>query len=306
MRAVVSITHPPMSVGTDPTITSVGRLMRCCLPLLVFVWATSAVPQDGKQALIAHVKALSAATTDAVRDSINPLIKQELRVLLNAPDGPTAPMDDIPLSRVDAPDGSFRLITWNLARTDGSHQYEGFLLSKSGRGNALTELRDKTNSLPSPEAVELGPDRWYGALYYHVIPVKKGGKTWYTLLGWKGYSKVETRKVIEVLSFRGGKPRFGAALFGAGRPRAMRKSYGYSFQTSMVLRWEPEMEAILMDHLSPSRADMVGQPAYYGPDMTHDAYFWYKGEWWLEPDIDARDLRPNGRTYKPPPRPSQP
>lgn len=262
--------------------------------------------QGDKQALIAEVKALSAASTDAARDSINPLLKQELRKLLNAPTGLTLPMDDVPLSRVDAPGGKFRLITWNLARADGSHQYEGFLLSQNGRVTSLVELRDKTSSIPSAEAVELGPDRWYGALYYHVVPVKKGGKTWYTLLGWKGYSKVETRKVIEVLSFRGGKPRFGAALFGTGRPKAMRKSYGYSFQTSMVLRWEPEMEAILMDHLSPSRADMVGQPAYYGPDMTHDAYFWYKGEWWLEPDIDARELRPTGRTYKPPPRPPQP
>jgi hypothetical protein len=70
---------------------------------------------------------------------------------------------------------------------------------------------------PHPRCRNWAPERWYGALYYEVIPVKKGGRTLYTLLGWKGYSKAETRKVIEMLSFKGGKPRFGAPVFGKGR-----------------------------------------------------------------------------------------
>lgn len=275
--------------------------MRPLLSVLAVVLLSSASAQD-HSALIARIKSLGSATTDPARDSLNALLKQDLRTLLTAGDAMEHRMEDIPLSRVDAPDGRFRLITWNVPRTDGSHTYEGFLLVRKGRSHTLIELRDKTTAITSPEVLELGPEKWYGALYYDVIPVKKGGRTWYTLLGWKGFSKVETRKVIEVLGFRGDKPRFGAALFGVGRPKPLRRIYGYSFQTSMVLRWEPEMEAILLDHLSPSRADMVGQAAYYGPDMTHDAYFWYKGEWWLEPDIDARDRRPNGRSYKPPPR----
>lgn len=259
--------------------------------------------QEAHQVLIAHVKALSAATSDAAQDSINTLIKQELRALLNAPDGLTTPMDDVPLSRVEAPDHSFRLITWNLPRTDGSHLYEGFLLARNGRAISLFELRDMTGGIPSAGTVELGPDRWYGALYYQVVPVKKGGKTWYTLLGWKGYSKVETRKVIEVLSFRGGKPRFGAPIFGStGRQRAMRHVFGYSFQASMMLRYEEGDHRIVLDHLSPLRADMAGQNALMGPDLSYDAYVWEKGTWRYQRDIDARDLRPNGRPYNPPPR----
>lgn len=247
--------------------------------------------QGDKQALIAEVKALSAASTDAARDSINPLLKQELRKLLNAPTGLTLPMDDVPLSRVDAPGGKFRLITWNLARADGSHQYEGFLLSQNGRVTSLVELRDKTSSIPSAEAVELGPDRWYGALYYHVVPVKKGGKTWYTLLGWKGYSKVETRKVIEVLSFKGPVPTFGAMIFNEGTTRDVRKVFAYNFQNSMSLKWDAENKGIVFDHLTTEDPTFAGQAALTGPDLSFDAYVWYKGRWTFLRDVDARNMQ---------------
>ena len=279
-------------------------------PLLLFVVSLPLVvlhAQVGpKEQLITDVNALAKATSDEDRDSINLLIKRSLRNLLDQPDGFSISFEDVPLSRVEAPDGAFRLLTWNMPRDDGSNQFEGFLLARQGDRTALYELRDMTKSIPSPEVPELGPDKWYGALYYQVIPVKKGGRTYYTLLGWKGYSKAETRKVIEVLSFKNGKPRFGAPLFGKGKLKSMRKVYGFSFQATMTLRYDAKMEGILMDHLSPSQADMKDQRAFYGPDMTHDAYFWYKGEWWFEPDIDARDRKQDGRPFNAPPKPPKP
>ena len=282
-------------------------LLNMRLAVLLLVLATlPAAGQSVKETLIRSAKGLPQAKTEAARDSLSTSIAQALSAILGATDGLTVPMDDVPLSRVEPPDASFRLVTWNIPRDDGSQRYEGLLAVPKGRGVSVVRLKDMTPGIAAPEAVELGAERWYGALYYAVVPVKKGGRTYYTLLGWKGYNKAETRKVIEVLSFRNGKPRFGAPLFGTSKPRTFRKVYGYAFQATMVLRWDPEMEAILMDHLSPSRPDMAGQPAFYGPDMTHDAYFWYKGQWWLEPDIDARDRRPNARSYKPPPRPPAP
>ncbi|MBL7938045.1 MAG: hypothetical protein JNL43_01690 [Flavobacteriales bacterium] len=260
--------------------------------------------QDGTQARVgSSLRALGNAPNDQVQDSINALIKQDLRTLLAADGALTADFKDLPMTRVDAPDGIFRLFTWNLPRNDGHHLFEGFLLVKTSKGQVLFELRDMTANIPAAEVPELGPDRWYGALYYDVIPVTKGSRTYYTLLGWKGYSKAETRKVIEVLSFKNGKPRFGAPLFGKGKLKAMRKVYGYAFQATMTLRYDPTIEGIVMDHLSPSRADMAGQPAYYGPDMTHDAYFWHKGEWWFGPDIDLRDPGKVAKPFKAPPKP---
>ncbi len=235
---------------------------------------------------------------DLLQDSINLAIKADMRLLLDRKEALTTSYTDLPMTHVAAPDGAFDLFTWNLPRSDGHHDFEGFLLVRTSSGQVLYELRDMTGKLPSPEVPELGPERWYGALYYEVVPVKKGGRTYYTLLGWKGYSSAETRKVIEILSFRNDKPRFGAPLFGKGRLRPMRRVFGYAHDVTMTLRYDPSIEAIVMDHLSPIRPDLKDQWAFYGPDMTHDGYFWHKGEWWFGPELDLRDPGTNAPAGK--------
>ena len=257
---------------------------------------------DAKAEAVAHAKALAAANDDLAREAASAKLKAALRPLLDQPDGLTIDLDELPLSRVEAPDGSFRLITWNIPLADGSHRYEGFLLARQRKLTALYELRDQTASITNPELAELGPERWLGALYYQVVPVRKGGRTWYTLLGWKGHSATETRKVIEVLSFRSGKPRFGAPLFGRGRLKEQRKLFAYAFHVSMMLRYEAEQQRIVLDHLAPMRADLQGKGALMGPDMSFDAFVWDKGQWRFERDIDLRDPKRDGKPFNAPPR----
>lgn len=254
-----------------------------------------------------EAKAMQAAESAASRDSISERLKLELRGILGGSEGMSVDLAPLPLSRVEPADGSFRLITWNIPDDDGGHRYEGMLLVRNGKRQTLYELRDQTSGIGAPEGAELGPERWYGALYYQVVPVKKGGKTYYTLLGWKGHNRAETRKVIEVLSLRGGKPRFGAPLFESeGRVKPMRRIYGYSFQASMMLRYEPGQDRIVMDHLAPLRAGMEQTAAFLGPDLSYDALLWEKGGWRLQRDIDARDTRRDDRPYRAPPKEPKP
>lgn len=267
---------------------------------VLLVHLSLALPLLGQSEAIRQVNAnleRLASSTDAVQDSLNLAIKDDLRNLLGGDQALTAAFEDLRMTHVDAPDGAFRLFTWNLPRSDGHHHFEGYLVVRTPQGRTIVDLKDQTAKITAPEVPELGPDRWYGALYYEVIPVKRGGRTYYTLLGWKGYSKAETRKVIEILSFKGDKPRFGAPLFGKGRGegqepkraiQARRKVFGFGAMQSMTLRYDPGLEAIILDHLSPSRPDLAGNWAFYGPDMTHDGYFWHKGEWWFGPEIDLR------------------
>ena len=198
--------------------------------------------------LAATVKAMAEAKTDAKKDSVSAVLKSGLRELLETDDAFSRDLSALPLSRVDAPDGKFRLITWNVAYFTGNHRYEGFLLVQDTKRRVLYELRDMTEKIPSPTVPELGPDNWYGALYYEVIPVKKGTKTYYTLLGWKGYSRVETRKVIEVLGFKGPVPRFGAPLFGEGKLKADRVVFAYAWQNTMSLKADAAGTRIVCDH----------------------------------------------------------
>lgn len=277
-------------------------MKRAALALPSFALVLVACAQHGPLAdAVAQAKALRGADSDAAREQASERLKASLRAVLDAPDGLSVALDSLPLSRVEAPDGSLRLITWNLPFADGSHRYEGLLLARQGKAQALFELRDQTAAISNPELAELGPDRWYGALYYQLIPMKKGGKAQYTLLGWKGHSATETRKVIEVLSFRGGKPRFGAPLFGKAKLKEQRKVFPYAFQASMMLRYEPEQDRIVLDHLSPLRPDLSGKGALMGPDMSFDAYVRDKGQWRYERDIDLRDPRKDKRPFKAPP-----
>ncbi|MBL0126715.1 MAG: hypothetical protein IPP83_04490 [Flavobacteriales bacterium] len=291
-----------MRPRTDRSSRSVEVIVRTLLTLLLFSGSVHLVAQDRVQIAFGHVKALINAKTDAQRDSVNELLKATLRVVLDAPDGMTVNLDDLPLSRVDAPDGRFRLITWNIPRENGTYRYEGFVLGQAGRKSSLFELRDMTSGIPSPELAELGPDRWFGALYYQVIPAKKGGRTYYTLLGWKGQSNSETQKVIEVLSFRGDKPRFGAPVFGGGKLKQYRRTFAFAYQSTMMLHYEAEQQRIVLDHLAAARADMEGKPAFMGPDMSFDAFVWNKGEWTYQRDIDLRDPKRDGRPFNAPPK----
>lgn len=273
-------------------------LLLVALPQLLFGQAGNT---SGYGPLTAHLKAIGDADTDAARDSASALVKRELGAILNSDSAMTAAFTDVPISRVDAPDGAFRLFTWNVRHGDGSFLYEGYLLVPGRKKHALYELRDMTGHITKASTVQLTPENWYGALYYAVVPVKHGGRTYYTLLGWKGYSPVETRKVIEVLSLGGSMPKFGAPLFTADRQRNQREIFAYTAQSSMQLKWMPERKAIVLDHLSPTSAEFAGQPAFMAPDLSFDSYTWDKDHWQLERDIDLRQTG-KSKPYNAPPK----
>jgi len=266
------------------------------LPIAAFGQA----PATGHGALIADLEAMPNVNSDGARDSLSTRIKAELSTVLSADDALTADFSDVPMSRVDAPDGDFRLFTWNVPRDNGTFAYEGFLLMKAHHGTALVSLHDATAQIDDAPSAQLTPDKWYGALYYAVVPVKKGGKTYYTLLGWKGVSDTETRKIIEVLSFSGSTPRFGANIFSDGN-RIRRHVFAYTTQATMQLQWDATRKAIVLDHLSAINPEFDGNPAFMAPDLSFDAYVWDKGHWNYQRDID---LRQTGRSkpYNTPPK----
>ena len=271
-----------MYFGTElPRSTAVFK------PLLLSLLLPCAAYGQGYADLTAQLKAIGNASTDNARDSISALVKNELGDILNSDTAFTATFMDVPISRAEPKDGAFRLITWNVRHADGSFRYEGFLLVREKKGQQLYELSDMTENMAHPSAMQGSAENWYGAIYYDVIPVKRGAKTWYTLLGWKGVSDIETQKVIEVLSFSPA-PKFGASAFPAGRKREMRKIFAYSAQGKMTLKWDAAHLSIVADHLAPTDPAFAGNPAYTAPDMTYDAYYWDKDHWEMQRDVDVR------------------
>lgn len=274
-----------MYFGTEVPRSATVRTALLLSLLLPFTAAA-----QGYGPLTAHLAAFGDAGSDAQRDSINALVKSDLTAILTSDTAFTAGFRNVPISHVQPADGAFRLFTWNFRRADGSFHYEGRLLVAGKKGPELIALRDFTQGIPDPARVQLTPEKWYGALYYAVVPVKRGAKTLYTLLGWKGVSDIETRKVIEVLSFSP-VPKFGAPVFPDGPRTTMRKNFAYSAKGKMTLNWDAAHLSIVADHLAPTDPAFEGNPAFMAPDMTYDAYVWEKGQWEMQRDVDVRGTK---------------
>ncbi len=241
--------------------------------------------------LTGQIKDLSEATRDPQCDSLGDAIKANLRILLEQDDAMTADFSDIPISRVDAPDGKFRLFTFNVPYANGTQRFEGIVLVQEKSRRVVYELQDKTDKIITPLSKKLTPENWYGAVYYAVVPPQDKKGTYYTLLGWKGYSNVESRKVIEILSFNGPIPSFGAQVFSEGKLKHFRKVFGFGFQSTMSLKWDDVNKGIVFDHLAPAKPEFEGKAAFMGPDLSFDAYVPYKGKWSYLRDVDARNMQ---------------
>ena len=197
-------------------------------------------------------------------------------------------------------DNKFRIFTWFVMSDDGSFRFYGALQMNNPDKLELYPFTDNFSKMETPEDSTLTPGKWYGAVYYSIIPVNgtKDIKPYYTLLGWKGTSHKSTKKVIDVLYFDKGKPVFGLPVFfdkekekdGKIKKRVV---FSYTSEVSMLLRYEKEKGYIVFDHLVPPNEKLRNMPSLYGPDLTYDAYKFKNGRWYLQDNVDLKNL-PNG------------
>lgn len=169
------------------------------------------------------------------------------------------------ISALRSPDDKFRVFSWNVPLHDGSYLYYGAIQLRSGNLK-LIPLLDKTFEIKDVDKDVVDNNNWYGAQYYEIIPFVQNQ---YLLLGWKGYQKDYTYKVIEVLNFIDTDTfTFGSAIFSDDN-KLTRKLFNYAKQATMLLRFSLQYNRIEFDHLIPLEG---GQPQQLVPDLTHDAY----------------------------------
>jgi hypothetical protein len=192
------------------------------------------------------------------------------------------------VSLLYSPDNQFRIFSWHVMNEDGSFRYFGSIQKNTPDKLELYGLTDYTSFLPTPEDSVLAPQKWFGAQYYKII--KAGNeKPYYVLLGWKGNTVKTTKKVIEVLSFKNSTPVFGLSVF-ANEKNKNRIVFEYSRQASMLLRYVPEKQLIVFDHLAPPDPKVKVDHSFYGPDLTYDGYQLKNGKWNLVQDLDLRNI----------------
>ena len=151
------------------------------------------------------------------------------------------------VSVLTSEDKKLRILTWVLKKNDGTYTYYGFVQSyvKNTKSYKISKLNDLTPRLRRSSSKNLSPKKWLGAYYYRIIQNKSGNKTLYTLLGWKGFDKVKSMKVIEVATIRtNGDVLFGYPMFNIKDytyfkdKRARRLVFTYSARSKMLLSYD--------------------------------------------------------------------
>jgi hypothetical protein len=194
------------------------------------------------------------------------------------------------IKRLTSPDKKFRYIGWDVPKQDGTYFYFGFIqaMHPKTKKYEVYELSDKSAAVKSPETYVGDNTKWFGMLYYTIIPCDG----YYTLLGWDGNDKLSLRKFIDVLSFKkDGTPLFGKTVFRMDKKIPSRIMFEYNAKLTMTLRYNPTSQSIVFDHLAPKEDFLDKQYQFYGPDLSYDAFIYRRGKWDFEEEVDVQNPR---------------
>ena len=272
--------------------------MRIILFILSFTVLTGSAQDQteliaAETELVALLDSVRKAKSDAERNMHNITLYQSVKDLEKINGILDYPFSKLTtMSTIKAPDGEFRIFNWNIENSNLEHSHYCILFKKS-RGlkkQIAIEFKEDKYTIPPKPTTMLTPNKWYGALYYKIIPVKVGNKNLYTVLGYNGGTRSSTKKLIEVFWFKGNKLRLGYPLFESeenARNLQRRVFFEYSEQAIVSVRFLPEIGKIVFDHLVPENENLKGMYEFYIPDLTYDAYYWKDSHWKYQKDIQV-------------------
>lgn len=196
-----------------------------------------------------------------------------------------------------AEDNKFRIITWFIMNDDGSSRYYGAIQMNNPSKLELYPLVDNTQNLQRSTNLAdttLNPNQWYGAVYYHILPVTNLKKPYYILLGWKGENLETSSKVIETLYFENGKPKFGTPVL-QSEPKINafhdRIIFNYTKDASMLLSFAKDEGMIVFDHLvALNNAPIPSMNKVYAPDLSYDGLKFKSGKWIYLENLKLKNL----------------
>lgn len=263
---------------------------------------------------------LYRAETDAAKKIINQELINAFEEILNQPNSFDLSFESLKndMAILVSPDSKFKLINWNIEKNDKTFEYYGFIqekhiqiTKKSFLKKSKTEtvqlhsLIDKSSEIKNPENFIGDNKKWYGMLYYKIIVKKSKSKTYYTLLGKDENDKYSSKKIIDVLTFdEKGTPHFGADIFVMNKKFPKRVIFEYGASCSMSLRYSPQKDSIVFDHLAPTNPQLEGQFQYYCGDMSYDGFGFKRGKWVYGTDLNAlNDRTESDKLYKDPHNP---
>ncbi len=284
-------------------------LVICSFFLLYPIQAQVELIEDYEDSLSARLDHLRTAFKDQHRNKANAAFSSLLKQTLQLEGAFNYPFKKlVSIGKITSPDNTFRIFNWNVENDDLTHTYYAFILKCNGNNCEIIELQDKSREVNKPESKALDEDKWFGTLYYDIIPQKSGSKTYYTLLGWDLNDRLSSKSVIDVMFFNGRNVKFGAPIFKEGGAIKKRVIFEYAKESSMAMRYNEKNNRIVFDHLAPPDNRLEGQYKFYVPDLSYDAFEYDNGKWVYLEDVDVtmdKDWR-DKYWNKPPPSPLSP
>ena len=189
------------------------------------------------------------------------------------------------VSRLYAPDSTFRIFTWQLKRDEYMYIQKGAIQINTPDGSLkLFPLFDASMFTGKPTDSVRTRQNWIGAVYYRIIEKEYNNKKYYTLLGFDDYSVSSNRKWMEVLTFNEtGEPVFGGQYVSfkqdsLKKATQQRFNIEYKKEARTTFNYNPEMDMIIYDHLI-SETDEPGKKDTYIPDGDFEGFKWDKDQW---------------------------
>ncbi|HTC01087.1 MAG TPA: hypothetical protein VK705_10430 [Ferruginibacter sp.] len=216
------------------------------------------------------------------------------------------PFDSVEsVSKLYAPDSSFRIYTWQMVVNENMTRQHGAIQMKTADGSLkLFPLIDKSDIMQNISDSVGDNKGWVGAVYYRIVEKKDKGQNIYTLLGYDENNIRSTKKIIEILQFVYGQPVFGDPIFSFEKDsinRAPISRYVLEFKKDAGARlaYDDDMGMIIFEHLISETNEPKKKWTYIG-DGDYEGFKWVNGKW-LHVEKVFTQVTPDGQAPVPKP-----
>lgn len=205
------------------------------------------------------------------------------------------------MSRLRAPDDSFRLFSWILQLSPNKYRYFA-VIHLNRKAFVYHPLFDRSVDVASGQLdgaagraeenfLQTDNENWQGCYYYALhkvthrqwLGLKK--TPYYILLGWDGNNGVSHKKIVDVLTFKEGKPHFGAPIIETDNGMQTKFILEYNARAVVTLKYHDKHELISFDHLEPPSAKNEGHYFTYIPSGQSDYLIWRRKKFVFKEDL---------------------
>ncbi len=193
--------------------------------------------------------------------------------------------DSLNISRLYAPDSTFRIFTWQLKKDEYVYMQKGAIQMNTPDGSLkLLPLFDYSMYTMRPLDSVRGRNNWIGAIYYRIIEKEYQGRKYYTLLGFDDFSVNANKKWLDVMYFdNNGEPKFGGPFISfkedsVKKPVQTRFCIEYKKEARTQFNYDPEKDMIIFDQLV-SETNEPDKPFTMVPSGDFEGFKWQNGQW---------------------------